>query len=687
MHSLCVFLFLSVFIIGSSLADTVGHWRFDSGEAQADAQISVSENVANPGVHDAVSAGGDPLYSSDVPAGKIYDPIADVTLDNGYSMNAGASNAKLRIADSEDFNTSFTMELFIKVVGEPNGYPSFVRRQEARDLGWQIDFDGNKNGLYYGRPRTRWDTPAGGITDNVDEKDVDENFNFTVSTIGGKHAARIFVDTGAKDEAGADVGPQNTANIIDYIFNAGSPNPSEQKVSLQGDGTNDDARWHHLALTFNESSGEISYYLDYVLTQKRTLSDSEENGYTHPAAFIDIGKLTNQPFGLLLDEVRYSSVILSPEKFLRVTGQDVNPATIAYWRMDGVGARDEGVISTVINEVSPLRSVVRTSGEPLYSSDVPGPIIVDPATDATFDNAFSFNAATAYSKLGSVDDPEFNTSFTVEMFMKVSGEPKAYDSFMQRFEGNDLRWQIDFDHNRNGSYGRARTRWDTPAGGVSDNVAENGVDENFNFSVGPTGGANVPEQNRIFIDTDLGDGLVSSYDDETDWSLDGDGFNDLDVWHHVAMTFDEDSQEIAFYFNYELMQSRILQDTAENGYTHPAAGIFFGKYQNTEYGLFFDEVRYSAGVLDSSLFLKAVDSVAEPFEITGFNYNEEGNTFVLQWRSEPGVFYSIDRMNNTDRQWEELEDALIADGEVMEFEDTSLEEGRKKAIYRVRVSQ
>ena len=44
-------------------------------------------------------------------------------------------------------------------------------------------------------------------------------------------------------------------------------------------------------------------------------------------------------------------------------------------------------------------------------------------------------------------------------------------------------------------------------------------------------------------------------------------------------------------------------------------------------------------------------------------------------------------MNNTDRQWEELEDALIADGEVMEFEDTSLEEGRKKAIYRVRVSQ
>ncbi|MCP4849279.1 MAG: LamG domain-containing protein [Verrucomicrobiaceae bacterium] len=201
------------------------------------------------------------------------------------------------------------------------------------------------------------------------------------------------------------------------------------------------------------------------------------------------------------------------------------------------------------------------------------------------------------------------------------------------------------------------------------------------------GGANVPAENRIFIDTDLGDGLVSSYNDETDWALDGDGVNDRDEWNHVAMTFDEESQEITFYFNYGKMQSRFLQDTAVNGYTHPAAGILFGKYQNTAYELLFDEVRYSAGVLDPSLFLQAVDSVAAPFEITGFKYNEQGNTFVLQWRSEPGVFYSVDRLNNTDRQWEELEDALIADGEVMEFEDVSLEEGREKAIYRVRVPQ
>ena len=43
-------------------------------------------------------------------------------------------------------------------------------------------------------------------------------------------------------------------------------------------------------------------------------------------------------------------------------------------------------------------------------------------------------------------------------------------------------------------------------------------------------------KNRIFIDTDSGDGLVTSYDDETDWSLDGDGINDVSKWNHIAMT-------------------------------------------------------------------------------------------------------------------------------------------------------
>ncbi|MEE3176692.1 MAG: hypothetical protein VX269_05005 [Verrucomicrobiota bacterium] len=667
-------------------ADTVGHWRFDSEDAEIDSPITATENASNAGTHDAAIQGGNPLYSSDVPSKQIYDPIADAVLENGFSLNATDPNSKLRVADSEDFNTNFTVELFIKIIDEPNGYNSFVRRQEGGDLRWQIDFDNSKNGLYNGRARSRWDTPAEGISDNTAEKDVDENFNFVVTPQGGNNAPRVFIDTGAKDEAGADVGPQNTGNPTDYIYDTASANPNETKVSLQGDGVNDDSRWHHIALTFDQESGEVTYFFDYALAQRKTLSDSAENGYTHPAAPIDFGKLVNKQYGLLLDEIRYSNTILSPSDFLRITAEEINPATIAHWRMDGPGARDEGAISLITNEVSPLLPATRIAGNPIYSSDVPAPFINDPATDTYLDNEFSFNAKNANARIGASDDPKFNTSFTVEMFFKLIGEPSAYHQFLKRRELNDLQWQIDYDHAKKGSYGRLRSRWDTPAGGIADNNAEKGIDENANFVVGPTGGANLLPENRIFVDTDSGDGLVTSYDDETDWSLDGDGINDIDEWKHVALTFDEESQEVTFYLNYELMQSKLLADTEENGYTHPAASVIFGKFNNQTYEMLIDEVRYSEGILDPSLFLKAATWAPSPFEITTFNYNQEENTFTLEWRSEPGVFYSVDRWDDLINDWGELEDALISEGILMNFEDTSLEDGQKKAIYRIRIS-
>ncbi|MCH2025967.1 MAG: LamG domain-containing protein, partial [Verrucomicrobiales bacterium] len=342
-----------------AFADTVGHWRFDSDGAEINSPITAAENVSNAGTHDAELLAGNPVYSSDVPSKQIYDPITDEVLENGFSLSAKDPNSKLRVASSEDFNTSFTVELFIKIIDEPNGWHSFVRRLEGQDLRWQIDMDNSANGLYNGRARSRWDTPAEGVSDNKAEKDVDENTNFVVSPQGGNNAPKVFIDTGAKDEAGADVGPQNTGNPIDYIFDAASANPNEQKVSLQGDSINDDDRWHHVAVTFDQDSGEISFFFDYALAHKRTLSDSAENGYTHPDAPIDFGKLVNKEYGLLMDEIRFSNDILSPNDFLRTIGDEVNPATIAHWRMDGIGAQDEGTISLIRNEVSPLLPATR----------------------------------------------------------------------------------------------------------------------------------------------------------------------------------------------------------------------------------------------------------------------------------------------------------------------------------------
>ena len=38
-------------------------------------------------------------------------------------------------------------------------------------------------------------------------------------------------------------------------------------------------------------------------------------------------------------------------------------------------------------------------------------------------------------------------------------------------------------------------------------------------------------------------------------------------------------------------------------------------------------------------------------------------------------------------EWGELEDALFSEDTTMSFEDTSLEEGQTRAIYRVRISE
>ncbi|MEC7222937.1 MAG: hypothetical protein VXW02_01570, partial [Verrucomicrobiota bacterium] len=262
-------------------------------------------------------------------------------MENNFSLNATDPNSRLRVPDSEDFNTSFTIEMFIKIVGEPNGWHSFLRRQEGQDLRWQLDIDNSNNGLYYGRSRSRWDTPAGGASDNVAEKDIDENVNFVVSPQGANNAPRLFIDTGAKDENAGDIGDQNTANPSDYIFDAGSPNVNNTKASLQGDGINDDTRWHHIALTFDEETGEISYYFDYSLSQKRTLVDTEEDGYTHPKAPIDFGKLANGGYELYLDELRYTTGLLDTNNFLRTVSEDANTSTIAHWRMDGIGAKED----------------------------------------------------------------------------------------------------------------------------------------------------------------------------------------------------------------------------------------------------------------------------------------------------------------------------------------------------------
>ena len=657
-------------------ADTVGLWRFDEDSAIAGGGVVAAENTANVGTLDAQINAGTPLYSDDVPAAEIYDPVNEVTYTNGFSFDASGANASLSVLNDVSFDTSFTVEFFIKLSGEPGSYESFLRRQQASDLGWQVDFDHGVNQIF-GRIRSRWDTPAG-ASDGVAEA-ADENFNFVLGPAGNVTAPKVYIDTGAKDTIGGDVGPQNTGNPADYIYEAASINTFDTDVALQGDGTNDIDEWHHVALSFDETTGEVKIYFDYLLAQTRTLSDSEGDGYTHPAANLVFGKLSGGSYALLLDELRYSNEILTPGSFLR---EPVTAAgnTTAFWRMEEVGATDGGDIVSLENQAGVLFAASPVNGTPKYSTKVPGTTIVDPVSGTSYSNKFSLDATLSNARVGTPYDAAFDTSFTVEMFMKLEGEPANYHGFLRRWEANNSRWQLDFDNGLKGAFGRIRTRWDTPA-------AEAGTYENENFVNGPTGGTNVPDSQRIWIDTDLGDGMVTSYDDPTDWLLDGDGINDVDEWHHVAITFDEDTGTISLFYDYELMQQRMLSDSEGDGYTHPASGLQFGKFAGQEYGLFIDEVRYTDGILNSFEFLQATSAPPVPLEITSVSYDVGTNNATVEWTSIPGRTYFLYRsadLSVDPASWEELFDDEVAVGETMSYEDTSLPPGTTKMFYYVR---
>lgn len=265
-------------------------------------------------------------------------------------------------------------------------------------------------------------------------------------------------------------------------------------------------------------------------------------------------------------------------------------ATTAYWRLEE-GTPGADVTAAQDSSGNAFHQTSR-SGDPNYSAAVPGPFIFDPVAGTTVANTGSLDASLANSRVNTVNDPAFDTSFTVEMFILFTEEPTGYNSYLRRNETNAHRWQLDFDHALQGAYGRGRSRFDTPDG------------DNVNFVTGPTGGASVPASERLWVDTDAGDNDPASYDDP-DWFTDGDGLNDNLAWRHIAVTFDQATQEVSYYTDYVLSQSRTLVDTDGSGYVHPDARLDFGKF-GTEYGTFMDEIRYSDTVLDSSQFLQAV---------------------------------------------------------------------------------
>jgi|GEM_PF-5934835 len=210
----------------TSKAATIGYWRLEN-----DATNSV---VAN-GLNGTVNGGS--FTSLDTAGPMIFDPVSGQTYTNNSSYDASGANARtISIADNALFTqSSFTWEMYIKVVGQPASYDSFLtNRQTVKvdgvDLarGYQMDFDGNigVGNTSFGRLRSRFDIPLTSTTS------PNPNQNQVASFTGGY----LYTD---------DDGPGG------------------------GDVFNNDTSWHHIALTYDGTA--IRVYLDGVGGSSRTL--------------------------------------------------------------------------------------------------------------------------------------------------------------------------------------------------------------------------------------------------------------------------------------------------------------------------------------------------------------------------------------------------------------------------------
>lgn len=277
---------IAVVVIADVHADTIGFWRFDEAEAADDAddaEISAAVSEFNSPALDATPNSA-PLYSNDVPGTLTVDPVTGKTWPNRFSLNGTGSNSRVHVPNDPLLNTpdgDFTVEMFFKLLAEPPSWNWFIRREEAGDKRWQIDFNHNTGSGSFGRIRSRWDTPDG-----------DEN-NVTTGDY-------VYFDT-----------PTGSGELDDYVA---------ADVSEDGDGVNDMPEWHHVALVYRHESKEFVIYTDYEEGSTRTLAGT----YTHPDNIIQIGKGTGSDYGLLVDDVRYSDVALEPSQFLQASADEAD---------------------------------------------------------------------------------------------------------------------------------------------------------------------------------------------------------------------------------------------------------------------------------------------------------------------------------------------------------------------------
>lgn len=243
-------------------AATIGYWRMEN---------NASDSASNP--VNGTANGGVAYSSTALPGPYIYDPISGTTVANTYSFNASAASAALTLTDNAKFDQgAFTWEFFIRLDGQPDSWDAFLRRRNASNLGYQIDFTGGDSSSF-GNIRSRWDTS-------------------NVAPVSPATSSPGY----NKSASGSSIYADNDGYGTAFKSNNGTS-------------------WHHIAMTF-DGINKVQMYTDYVLNGTLTIDGPAFD--TTVLGNILLGKAGgNGAYGLFMDEVRFSSGVLTTSDFLR----------------------------------------------------------------------------------------------------------------------------------------------------------------------------------------------------------------------------------------------------------------------------------------------------------------------------------------------------------------------------------
>jgi len=256
-------------VTGTVSAAGVGYWQFDDAAAGTTASSLVSQYNSLTGTAVASGSGAAPVHNADVPGALIYDGLLGALLNASNDTSLKFDNTaipanpntgdggRVNVADPGGATSvlkprSFTAETFYKAEGHVN-YPSLFGKNRA---------------------------DAGGCTWLLDTSSND--------------TFRVRVDS--------------------QPLGSGSGSGFNQSFGTSTSFALNDGKWHHLALTYNDTTRRVELYVDYVLRGSGTT--------TNPIVYDDNPLLMGQGAGGRaldgwLDEVRLSDTVLASSQFLR----------------------------------------------------------------------------------------------------------------------------------------------------------------------------------------------------------------------------------------------------------------------------------------------------------------------------------------------------------------------------------